>query len=44
MKTGDTRLFSPNHAFRVLEFTNPDQIAQAFQDRVDGPYVARQNG
>jgi hypothetical protein len=40
MKIGDTLFFSPNYAFRDLDFTNPDQIALAFQDRVDGFYFA----
>ena len=40
MKIGDTLFFSPKHAFRDLDFTNPDQIALAFQDRVDGFYFA----
>jgi hypothetical protein len=40
MKIGDTLYFSPNHAFRDLDFTNSDQIALAFQDRVDGFYFA----
>jgi hypothetical protein len=40
MKIGDTLYFSPNHAFRDLDFTKPDQIAQAFQDRVEGFYFA----
>jgi hypothetical protein len=39
MKIGDTLYFSPNHAFRDLDFTNSDQIALAFQDRVDGFYL-----
>jgi hypothetical protein len=29
MKIGDTLFFSPRHAFRDLDFTNPDQIALA---------------
>jgi hypothetical protein len=40
MKIGDTLFFSPKYAFRNLDFTNPDQIALAFQDRVDGFYFA----
>jgi hypothetical protein len=35
MRIGDTLFFSPNYPFRHLDFTNPDQIALAFQDRVD---------
>ena len=40
MRIGDTLYFSPEHAFRDLDFTNTDQIALAFQDRVDGFYFA----
>ena len=40
MKIGGTLFFSPNHAFRDLDFANHDQIALAFQDRVDGFYFA----
>ena len=40
MKIGDTLYFSPNHTFRDLDFTKHDQIALAFQDRVDGFYFA----
>jgi hypothetical protein len=39
MRISDTLYFSPKHAFRDLDFTNPDQIALAFQDRVDGFYL-----
>ncbi len=39
MRIGDTLFFSPNYPIRHLDFTNPDQIALAFQDRVDGFYL-----
>lgn len=30
---------SPNYSFRDFDFNNPDQIALAFQDRVNGFYL-----
>jgi len=39
MRIGDTLLFSPNYPFQDLDFTNPNPIALAFQDRVDGFYL-----
>jgi hypothetical protein len=39
MRIGDALFFSPNYLFRDLDFTNPDQIAVVFQDRVDGFYL-----
>lgn len=38
MRIDDTLYFSPKHAFKDLDFTMPEQIATAFQDRVDGFY------
>ena len=40
MRIGDTLFFSPKYPFRDLDFTNPDHIAVAFQDRVEGFYLA----
>lgn len=40
MRIGDTLYFSPKHAFKDLDFTKPEQIAIAFQDRVNGFYFA----
>jgi hypothetical protein len=44
MRISDTLYFSPKHAFRDLDFTNPDHIALAFQDRVDGFYLIPAEG
>lgn len=38
MRIGDTLYFSPKHAFNELDFTKPEQIVTAFQDRIDGLY------
>ena len=38
MRIGDVLYFSPNHKFRNLNFDDPETIAVAFADRVNGFY------
>jgi len=38
MRIGDVLYFSPNHRFRDLNFNDPETVAVAFADRVNGFY------